>query len=79
MDHGRVHHGLRRIASGLFNTTRQIGSATGVALGGSLLATGADYSAGLRISMGIGALAYLTAAGLAWRCVPAKPVNPQGA
>jgi DHA2 family methylenomycin A resistance protein-like MFS transporter len=66
-------------ASGLFNTTRQIGSATGVALGGSLLATGADYGAGLRISMAIGALAYLTAGGLAWRCVPAKSSNPQGA
>ncbi|MPY33012.1 MFS transporter [Streptomyces adustus] len=59
-------------ASALFNTTRQIGSATGVALGGSLLATGAGYEAGLRTSMAVGALAYLTAAALAWRCVPAK-------
>ncbi|MDX3265749.1 MFS transporter [Streptomyces sp. MI02-2A] len=59
-------------ASALFHTTRQIGSATGVALGGSLLASATDYNAGLRISMTIGALAYLTAAGLAWRCVPAK-------
>lgn len=60
-------------ASALFNTTRQIGSATGVALGGSLLATATDYGAGLRTSMSAGALAYLTAAVLAWRCVPAKP------
>ncbi|MFE2582475.1 MFS transporter [Streptomyces sp. NPDC059378] len=60
-------------ASALFNTTRQIGSATGVALGGSLLATGAGYAAGLRTSMAVGALAYLTAAALAWFCVPAKP------
>ena len=59
-------------ASALFNTTRQIGSATGVALGGSLLASATDYNAGLRTSMAIGALAYLTAAGLALRCVPAK-------
>ncbi|MEU6552580.1 MFS transporter [Streptomyces sp. NPDC046915] len=59
-------------ASALFNTTRQIGSAMGVALGGSLLATGAGYGAGLRTSMIIGALAYLTAAALAWRCVPAR-------
>ncbi|MFK4264103.1 MFS transporter [Streptomyces milbemycinicus] len=59
-------------ASALFNTTRQIGSATGVALGGSLLATATDYSTGLRTSMAIGALAYLTAAGIAWLCVPAK-------
>jgi hypothetical protein len=59
-------------ASALFNTTRQIGSATGVALGGSLLATATDYSTGLRTSMTIGAVAYLTAAGIAWLCVPAK-------
>lgn len=65
-------------ASALFNTTRQIGSATGVALGGSLLATAADHGTGLRTSMAIGALAYLTAAVLAWRCVPAKPAKAQG-
>jgi DHA2 family methylenomycin A resistance protein-like MFS transporter len=59
-------------ASALFNTTRQIGSATGVALGGSLLATGSDYGSGLRTSMAIGALAYLTAAALAWLCVPGR-------
>lgn len=59
-------------ASALFNTTRQIGSAMGVALGGSLLATSADYGAGLRTSMIIGALAYLTAAALARWCVPVK-------
>ncbi|MEU5212772.1 MFS transporter [Streptomyces sp. NPDC020742] len=62
-------------ASALFNTTRQIGSATGVALGGTLLATATDYNAGLRTSMAIGALAYLAAAGLAWRCVPTKPTT----
>ncbi|SED61039.1 MFS transporter [Streptomyces melanosporofaciens] len=60
-------------ASALFNTTRQLGSAMGVALGGTLLATAADYGEGLRISMAIGALAYLAAAGLAWFCVPPKP------
>jgi DHA2 family methylenomycin A resistance protein-like MFS transporter len=60
-------------ASALFNTTRQIGSATGVALGGSLLVTAADFGTGLRTSMGIGAFAYLTAAALAWLCVPAAP------
>ncbi|MFD5424362.1 MFS transporter [Streptomyces sp. NPDC127084] len=59
-------------ASALFNTTRQIGSATGVALGGTLLITASDYGSGLRTSMAVGALAYLTAAGLAWRCVPRK-------
>ncbi|MFG3206691.1 MFS transporter [Streptomyces sp. NPDC048192] len=60
-------------ASALFNTTRQIGSATGVAIGGSLLATAGDYTTGLRTSMAMGALAYLTAAGLASLCVPTKP------
>ncbi|WP_330350804.1 MFS transporter [Streptomyces sp. NBC_00582] len=59
-------------ASALFNTTRQIGSATAVALGGSLLATTADPGTGLRVSMAVGALAYLTAAGLARWCVPPK-------
>ncbi|MEU6593032.1 MFS transporter [Streptomyces sp. NPDC046881] len=59
-------------ASAVFNTTRQIGSATGVALGGSLLATSADYGSGVRLAMVVGALAYLLAAGLAWRCVPAE-------
>ncbi|OIJ91285.1 MFS transporter [Streptomyces monashensis] len=57
-------------ASALFNTARQIGSATGVALGGSLLAAAAHHTSGLRTSMGVGALAYLAAAVLAWRCVP---------
>ncbi|MEV7394746.1 MFS transporter [Streptomyces sp. NPDC091215] len=60
-------------ASALFNTTRQIGSATGVALGGSLLATAGGYGTGLRTSMAVGALAYLAAAGLALLCVPAIP------
>ncbi|MGW7820418.1 MFS transporter [Streptomyces puniciscabiei] len=59
-------------ASALFNTARQIGSATGVALGGSLLATATHYAAGLRTSMTVGALAFLTAAVLAWLCVPAR-------
>ncbi|GGY61239.1 MFS transporter [Streptomyces olivaceoviridis] len=62
-------------ASALFNTTRQIGSATGVALGGSLLATSTDYGSGVRLAMAVGALAYLLAAGLAWRCVPAEAVR----
>lgn len=62
-------------ASALFNTTRQIGSATGVALSGSLLATATNYSTGLRISMAAGTLAYLIAATLAWLSVPAKPAS----
>nr|WP_241842771.1 MFS transporter [Streptomyces sp. TSRI0107] len=69
---GAAPPGHSGTASAFFNTTRQIGSATGVALGGSLLASATDYDTGLRTSMAVGALAYLTAAGLAWLCVPAK-------
>ncbi|MFB7632356.1 MFS transporter [Streptomyces sp. NPDC056149] len=64
--------GYAGTASALFNTARQIGSAAGVALGGTFLATATDYAAGLRVSMGIGALAYCASAALAALCVPAK-------
>ncbi|MFJ9406866.1 MFS transporter [Streptomyces sp. NPDC101393] len=63
-------------ASGLFNTTRQVGSAAGVALGGSLLAAAAGFATGLRISMAIGAAAYLAAAALAVVCIPRKDPRP---
>lgn len=59
-------------ASALFNTTRQIGSAAGVALGGSLLAATAIFTTGLRTSMTIGAVAYLVAAILAYICIPQR-------
>lgn len=48
-------------ASALFNTTRQIGSASGVALSGSILAT-LSYTTGTPLSMLIGAAAYITGA-----------------
>ncbi|MEU1534281.1 MFS transporter [Streptomyces fagopyri] len=64
--------GFSGTASALFNTTRQVGSAAGVALGGSLLAATGDFTAGLRTSMAIGALAYLTAAALALCCIPPR-------
>ncbi|MEU9132577.1 MFS transporter [Kitasatospora sp. NPDC048540] len=70
--------GYAGTASAVFNTTRQIGSATGVALGGTLLATATDYSAGLRSSMAIGALAYLIAAAVAGVCVPGKAAVTPG-
>lgn len=69
---GAVPPAYSGTASALFNTTRQVGSATGVALGGTLLATAATYGQGLRVSMAIGALAYLSAAGLALWCVPLR-------
>ncbi|MFI1431978.1 MFS transporter [Streptomyces lydicus] len=59
-------------ASALFNTTRQVGSAAGVALGGSLLAAAGGFTTGLRVSMATGAAAYLTAAGLALFCIPRR-------
>ncbi|MFK0265172.1 MFS transporter [Streptomyces angustmyceticus] len=62
-------------ASALFNTTRQIGSAAGVALGGSLLVATADFATGLRTSMAVGAAAYLTAAALALFCIPRRPAG----
>lgn len=46
---------------------------TGVALGGSLLASAADFGTGLRTGMAVGALAYLAAAVLARLCVPGRP------
>ncbi|MGS2591973.1 MFS transporter [Streptomyces hebeiensis] len=66
-------------ASGLFNTARQVGSAAGVALGGSLLAVSAGFATGLRTSMAIGAAAYLTAAALAVFCVPRETARHQAA
>ncbi|MEV7128151.1 MFS transporter [Streptomyces sp. NPDC093260] len=72
---GAAPPGRPGVASALFNTARQIGSATGVALGGSLLATAAGPG-GLRTGMAAGALACLIAAALAWRCVPAKTREP---
>ncbi len=72
---GAVSAAYSGTASALFNTARQVGSSTGVALGGTLLATAADYGQGLRVSMAVGALAYGAAAGLAWRCVP--PPKPE--
>ncbi|WP_206301825.1 MFS transporter [Streptomyces sp. AcE210] len=63
-------------ASALFNTTRQIGSAAGVALGGSLLAAAGNFTTGLRTSMAIGAAAYLTAAALALFCIPRRAHRP---
>lgn len=67
--------GFSGTSSALFNTTRQVGSAAGVALGGSLLAATGDFTAGLRTSMAIGAFAYLAAAALALSCIPPKETH----
>ncbi|MCZ1011574.1 hypothetical protein O1L68_38200 [Streptomyces lydicus] len=55
-------------AAAVFNAARQIGSALGVALFGTLVATG--LVPGLHTSMGIGAAGFLLAAFLSARCIP---------
>jgi sugar phosphate permease len=51
-------------ASGVFNTSRQVGGALAVAVFGALIA-GNDFMHGLRLSLLIAAVAALTAAGIA--------------
>jgi MFS transporter, DHA2 family, methylenomycin A resistance protein len=61
---GAAPDGFGGTASALFNTTRQIGSAAGVAVGGSLIAT-LHFDGGVRASMLCGALAFAVAAVIA--------------
>jgi DHA2 family methylenomycin A resistance protein-like MFS transporter len=70
--------GFAGTASALFNTTRQIGSAAGVAVGGSLLSL-LGLNAGLRVSMLCGAAAFILGALLAaWnsRSLRERPAAP---
>ncbi|GAA3005569.1 MFS transporter [Kitasatospora albolonga] len=60
------------VATAVFNVARQIGSAVGVALFGTLAATSHDFSAGLRLSAGLAAAAFATGALLAR---PARPAT----
>ncbi|ORT57976.1 DHA2 family efflux MFS transporter permease subunit [Streptomyces sp. CB03238] len=53
------------IASAVFNVFRQVGSAVGVALFGTLTASAGDFTSGLRLSAGIAAAAFLVGALLA--------------
>ncbi|MFF6806849.1 MFS transporter [Streptomyces sp. NPDC012616] len=46
------------IASAVFNVARQVGSAVGVALFGTLAAAAGDFTSGLRLSAGIAAAAF---------------------
>ncbi|MGW2562114.1 DHA2 family efflux MFS transporter permease subunit [Streptomyces sp. NPDC001514] len=48
------------IASAVFNVSRQVGSAVGVALFGTFVASVADFTSGLRLSAGIAAAAFAT-------------------
>ena len=69
--------GRAGIGSGVINTARQIGGATGVALFGSLIgSTGAEaFVAGLRASIALAGFALTTAAVVAFVCLrrPAEP------
>jgi sugar phosphate permease len=51
------------VASGVFNTSRQIGSALAVAVFGALIATNEDFVTGLRESLVIAAVVAFVAAG----------------
>lgn len=56
-----VHGHNTGIASGVFNTSRQVGGALAVAIFGSLLATTSGFMQGLRISLIIAAVAVVAA------------------
>ncbi|GHA94653.1 MULTISPECIES: hypothetical protein [Streptomyces] len=78
---GSAHAGRSAEVSAFSDTTWQINRATGVALGGSLLAAATAYGTVLRTAMAAFALAYPTTSGLAWVCVPGRvergqPVGP---
>ncbi|MDI3390008.1 MFS transporter [Streptomyces sp. B-S-A8] len=54
------------IASAVFNVSRQVGSAVGVALFGTFAATAADFTTGLHLSATLAAAAFACGAVLAW-------------
>ncbi|WP_017595914.1 MFS transporter [Nocardiopsis potens] len=57
---------LAGTASAVFNVSRQVGSAVGVALSGTFAAAAADFTAGLRLSAGLAAAAFATGTLLAF-------------
>ncbi|MEU5614637.1 MFS transporter [Streptomyces sparsogenes] len=56
---------VRGAASGAFNAARQLGSAIGVALFGTLLAASGGFYAGMRLSVAVGAGCFLAGTALA--------------
>ena len=60
------------VASGVFNTSRQIGGALAVAVFGALLASRATFVHGLRVSLLIAAAVVLVAAAVSTRLLPAR-------
>ncbi|MET8179815.1 MFS transporter [Streptomyces sp. NPDC005336] len=63
-------------ASGVFNTSRQLGGALAVAVFGALIADQAHFLPGLRLSLVLAALATL-AAGAASLCLRPAPADPR--
>jgi EmrB/QacA subfamily drug resistance transporter len=62
-------------ASGVFNTSRQVGGALAIAVFGGLLATQSGFMTGLRLSFLIAAAVAAAAAGTAWLL---RPPNMEG-
>jgi predicted MFS family arabinose efflux permease len=69
-----VHGHVTGVASGVFNTSRQLGGALAVAVFGSLLANPASFMHGVRISLTIAAVVAVIAAVAALRLRPVVEV-----
>ncbi|GAA0904955.1 MULTISPECIES: MFS transporter [Streptomyces violaceusniger group] len=72
-------HEVRGAASGAFNAARQLGSAIGVALFGTLAAASASsaFYAGMRLSAVIAAGCFVCGAARSWRGCPGPPPAPR--
>jgi MFS transporter, DHA2 family, methylenomycin A resistance protein len=68
---GAASSGYAGTASAMLNTARQTGSATGVAISGSLIAA-VGLSTGVPTFMAVGAAGYLLGAGVALVCLPRR-------
>ena len=71
-----VHGQEAGIASGLFNTSRQVGGALAIAVFGGLLAGGNDFLPGMRISLLIAAAVAISAALIAVRLPDGERKGP---
>lgn len=67
-----VHPRQAGTASGVFDTSRQLGGALAVAVFGALLALPAGFVTGMRVSLFIGAAVAVTAAAAALTGLPAR-------
>ena len=62
------------VASGVFNTSRQVGGALAIAVFGTLVANRATFLPGLRVSLLIAAGVVLAAAAVSLRIRPSRPL-----